>query len=581
MNHWMQNYDPIGFWPASTLAAALPVFILLGLLASGKAGAARAALAGLTTAALVAILVFGMPARLVAASACVGVVFAVFRIIWLILAAVFLYDIAVETGRFDVMKHSIAAVTDDRRIQAVLVAFSFGAFLEGAAGFGAPVAIAAAFLVGLGFKPFQAAVLCLIANTAPVAWGAIGTPIRTLATVTNLSVEALSATAGRIIPPLSLLIPVWLVVTMAGWAAALEVAPALIVVGGSFAVAQWAWSNYVGFELVDLVAAVASLAAGVLWMRVWKPRRVWRFEHERESRSISESRPHEAASPPETCAISTPAKANSPMLTPRVVARAWMPFALLTLTVLVWGLPAIEKLGTPPMRDLLDRILSRKVEMPGLHLVVLKGEAVSGHAASTERDREPAVLELVPLSSTGTAVFLAAVASGLALGMPPKRMVVLFGHVAYRMRGAFAAIMAMLALGFVTKYSGMDAVLGLAFTRTGPLYPIFGTMLGWLGVALTGSDTSSNVLFGNLQTITARRLGLSPVLMAAANTTGGVMGKMIDAQSIVVAAAATGENGREGDILRAVLLHSVALALAVAAIVCLYAYVFKGMVVEG
>ncbi len=580
MNQWTQNYNPIGFWPASTLAAGLPVFVLLGLLASGKAGAARAALAGLFTASLVAVVVFGMPARLVAASACVGVVFAVFRIIWLILAAVFLYDIAVETGRFDVMKHSIAAVTDDRRIQAVLVAFCFGAFLEGAAGFGAPVAIAAAFLVGLGFKPFQAAVLCLIANTAPVAWGAIGTPIRTLATVTNLNVEALSATAGRIIPPLSLLIPTWLVVAVAGWAAAAEVAPALIVVGGTFALAQWAWSNYVGFELVDLVSAVAGLLAGILWMRVWQPRRIWRFDHDLDDAPVSEITHNNSESPINAVSPVRPASAISPVLTTRVVARAWMPFALLTLTVLVWGLPAIKPLGLPAMRDTLDRLFSHRIEMPGLHLAVTKGAAVSGHATPTAKDHEPAVLELVPLSSTGTAVFLAAVASGLALGMRPARMAVLFGLATYRMRGAFAAILAMLALGFVTKYSGMDAVLGLAFTRTGPLYPIFGTMLGWLGVALTGSDTSSNVLFGNLQTITARRLGLSPVLMAAANTTGGVMGKMIDAQSIVVAAAATGENGREGDILRAVLLHSIALALAVAAIVCLYAYALKWMVVE-
>jgi len=546
---WTQNYDPLGSWPLSTLVAAVPVLVLLGLLASGRASAWQAALAGLVTAMGAAVGVFGMPAGLAVAAAGHGVIFAAFRIVWLIVAAVFLYDIAVATGQFEVMKASIARLSGDRRLQAVLVAFSFGAFLEGAAGFGAPVAISAAFLVGLGFKPFQAALLCLIANTAPVAWGAIGTPIRTLAGVTGLDVEALSATSGRILPPLSLILPFWLVRSMVPWRETLAVWPALLAVGGAFAGVQFAWSNYVGYELVDLVSAIASLGAGVAVLRFWKPRVEWRFEHDD---------PDEVAP-----GVAPPARA---------VARAWMPFLLLSATVLVWGLPDVK--------TAMDSRTSTKWQVPGLHEKIYKGAAITGHAEPTPKDREKAEADIVPVSSTGTAVFVAAVLSGLLLGVGPGRQARMLGATAFRLAPAIAAILAMLALGFVTKASGMDVVLGLAFTRTGPmLYPVFGTLLGWLGVALTGSDTSSNVLFGNLQRITAEKLGLSPILMASANTTGGVMGKMIDAQSIVVAAAATGEGGKEGDLLRAVIGHSLALALLVGAIVWIYAHLLPGLVV--
>jgi lactate permease len=549
---WTQQYDPFGFWPASTLVAALPVLVLLGLLVSERVSAWQAALAGLATASIVAVKPFGMPPDLVLASAGVGIVFALFRIVWLIIAAVFLYDLAVATGQFDVMKASIARLSGDRRLQAVLVAFSFGAFIEGAAGFGAPVAISAAFLVGLGFEPFEAAVLCLIANTAPVAWGAIGTPIRTLSQVTGLDVEALSATSGRILPWLSLLIPFWLVRTMVGWREMWAVWPALVTIGGTFATVQFCWSNFIGFELVDLMSAVASLLAGMVVLRFWKPSTEWRFafEKDRETRAGSEH-----------------------ALTHASVARAWMPFGLLTLTVLLWGMPAIKPLGTPAVRAWLDAHTSRKLPIERLHLRIAKGQAVTGHATPDPKDLEAAEVDIVPVSSTGTAVLVAALLSGVLLRVPPLTMARLFLGTVRRMIPAMAAIFCMLALGFVTKYSGMDAVLGLAFTRTGPvLYPLFGTMLGWLGVALTGSDTSSNVLFGNLQKITAGKLHLSPILMASANTTGGVMGKMIDAQSIVVAAAATGEGGREGELLRKVLWHSVALALLVGLIVSIYAW---------
>jgi lactate permease len=565
---WTQSYDPANNWALSTGCAAVPVVVLLGLLASGRATAWKAALAGLVTACLAAGVFFRMPAHLIAGSVVVGVAFALFRIVWLIVAAVFLYDITVASGQFDVMKASVARLSGDRRLQAVLVAFCFGALIEGAAGFGAPVAISAAFLVGLGFQPFEAALLCLIANTAPVAWGGIGIPLLTLSKVTGLDVAALSATSGRILPLLSLIIPFWLVRTMTTWRETLALWFPLSVIGGTFALVQFLWSNFVGFELVDIVAAVSSMTAGVIVVRFWRPREAWRFDRDR-------------ASDLATCDIEAGAGEPKVELTPTRVAKAWMPFGLLTVAVLIWGIPAIKPWGSPAVKDWLDQRLSWKPTVPWLHLQVAKGEPVTGHATPFAEDFEKAQLDLVPLSATGTAVFLAAVASGLLLGMPPTRMARLAMGTVRRMVPAIAAIVCMLALGFVTKYSGMDAVLGLAFTRTGPLwYPIFGTLLGWLGVALTGSDTSSNVLFGNLQRITALKLGIDPVLMAAANSTGGVMGKMIDAQSIVVAAAATGEGGKEGDLLRAVFGHSIALALLVAAIVWIYAHALPGVVVS-
>jgi lactate permease len=564
---WVQQYDPLGNWLLSTLVAGLPVLVLLGLLATGRASAWRSALAGLATACAMAWLVFGMPAKMIAAAAAVGLIFAIWRIIWLIIAAVFLYDITVETGQFEVMKASVARLSADRRLQAVLVAFCFGALIEGSAGFGAPVAISAAFLVGLGFEPFKAAMLCLIANTAPVAWGGIGIPILTLSKVTGLDVHALSATSGRILPILSVVIPFWLVRTMTTWRETAAVWFPLAVIGGTFGSVQFFWSNYVGFELVDIVAAVSSMAAGVIVIRLWRPNQIWRFEGD------TDADPHSAP-------VSVVRGREEPGdLSIARGARAWMPFVLLTITVLVWGVPAIKRWGTPAVKDWLDQKISWKPELSWLHLKIAKSAAVTGHETPQPEDFEKAQIEIVPLSSTGTAVFVAAVASGYLLGVPTARMARIFAGTLRRMIPAIAAILFMLALGFVTKYSGMDAVLGLAFTRVGPLlYPIFGTLLGWLGVALTGSDTSSNVLFGNLQKVTALKLGLDPILMASANSTGGVMGKMIDAQSIVVAATATGEGGREGELLRAVFGHSILLALWVGAIVWVYAHLLPGAV---
>jgi lactate permease len=572
---WTQHYDPLGDWRLSTALAAVPVLLLLLLLAFGRHSAWKAALAALLAACLIAWRPFYMPAAMVASSVAVGLVFALFRIVWLIVAAVFLYEITVVTGQFEIMKASVAGLSADRRLQAVLVAFCFGAFVEGAAGFGAPVAISAAFLVGLGFEPFMAAQLCLIANTAPVAWGSIGTPILTLSKVTGLDVESLSATSGRILPFLSVLIPFWLVRVMSSWRATFAIWLPLAAIGGTFGAVQFLWANFVGFELVDIVAAVSSAVAGVTAIHLWKPRDPWQFDGEAVQRH---------AGPEGSCKLTRSAAGATagPKLSARKVARAWLPYGLLIVTVLLWGLPSIKSLGTPAVKEWLDATTSWKPAMPSLHLMIAKGPAVTGHLTAQPQDAEKALLDIVPLSCTGTAVFVAAVFSGLFLGVSPREMMLLLWRVVRRMAPALAAIFCMLSLGFVTKYSGMDAVLGLAFTRTGPLiYPIFGTLLGWLGVALTGSDTSSNVLFGDLQKITAMKLGLNPILMASANSTGGVMGKMIDAQSIVVAAAATGEGGREGELLRTVFWHSIALALIVGVIVWVYAHVAPGAVAGG
>jgi len=542
---WAQTYDPLGNWFLSTLVAALPIVVLFGLLAGLKVKPHWCAIAAAATAVAVASGVFGMPLALAGASFFYGVAFGVLKIAWIVLAAVYLYDISVETGQFEIMKESVAMITADRRLQLLLVAFCFGAFIEGAAGFGAPVAIAGAFMIGLGFKPFHAAALNLIANTAPVAWGAIGTPVHTLAAVSGLPESDLSATIGRILPITALIVPFWLVRAMVGWRETIEVLPAILVVGSSFSVTQYLWSNHVDSNLVDIAGGVVSLVATVVFLRFWKPRSVWRFDEERM----------------------TIAGASSGYSAGEIV-RAWMPFAILSLMVLAWGLPAIKgaiNAATTPVWN-----------VPLLH------EAISRAAPVVAKPTpEAARFDFNWLSATGTGCFIAAVVSGLLLGLGPARLARIFWRTLKRMRLAIVAISFMLGLGYTTRYSGLDAVLGLAFTRTGWLFPFFGSFLGWLGVALTGSDTSSNALFGSLQRITAEQLGLDPVLMCAANSAGGVMGKMVDAQSITVATSATDQVGNEGVIFRYVFLHSLALGAIVGGIVLLYAYVFAGAVPHG
>jgi lactate permease len=583
--HWTQVYDPFGHWWLSTLVALLPILVLFGLLAGLRVKPHLCAIGGALTAMGVAVLFFKMPVSLAAMSFGYGVAFGLLKIAWIVLAAVYLYDISVETGQFEIMKESVAGITADRRLQVLLVAFCFGAFIEGAAGFGAPVAIAGAFMIGLGFRPFHAAALNLIANTAPVAWGAIGTPVHTLAAVSGLPESDLNAMIGRILPFTAVIVPFWLVRTMVGWRETFEVLPAILVVGVSFALTQFFWSNYVDSNLVDIMGGVVSIVATVAFLHVWKPKRIWRFDYDQK----------EAPLPPPSARISdqfgaewTPTDfdglATVKSYPVRQVLKAWMPFAVLSLFVLLWGLPkiklALNQTTTPAFKVTLPDGKVRPGppgwDVPYLHNAVYRAAPVVAKPTP-----EAARYDFNWLSATGTGCFLAAILSGLLLGLSPARLVKIFWRTLVRMRLAVIAISFMLGLGYVTRYSGLDAVLGLAFTRTGWAYPFFGTFLGWLGVALTGSDTSSNALFGSLQRITSQQLGIDPVLMCAANSAGGVMGKMVDAQSITIATAATEQVGNEGTIFRFVAWHSVALGSVVGVIVMLYAYVFSHLVPHG
>jgi lactate permease len=553
---WTQVYDPLGHWWLSTLVAALPILVLLGLLAGFKVQAHICAIAGAATAVLCAIFVFGMPTTLALVSFVYGTGFGLLKIVWIVIAAVYLYDISEDAGQFEIMKQSVAAITPDRRLQVLLVAFCFGAFLEGAAGFGTPVAIAGAFMIGLGFKPFHAATLNLIANTAPVAWGSIGTPVHTLAVVTALPEGDLNAMIGRILPLTAVLIPFWLVRVMVSWSETMEVLPAILVVGISFAGTQWFWSNRMDSNLVDIAAGVVSMVTTLLFLRVWQPKHVWRFEDEREEDAAKLAR-----------------KEVVRRYTGGQTAKAWMPFAILSLFVLMWGLPSIKnamgQATTPAFK-------TGGWEVPYLHKAVSRALPVVAKPTP-----ENAKFDFNWLTAVGSACFLAALLAGTILGLKPKRLAQIFGRTLYRLRFAIVAMSCMLGLGYVTRYSGMDAVLGLAFTRTGWLFPFFGAYIGWLGVALTGSDTSSNALFGGLQRITAEQLHLNPILMCATNSAGGVMGKMIDAQSICIATTATNQVGNEGIIFRYVFWHSVSLAAIVGVIVMLYAYVFPQFIPHG
>jgi lactate permease len=583
--HWTQIYDPFGHWWLSTLVAGLPIIVLFSLLAGFKVKPHWCAVAGALTAMAVAILFFKMPLTLAAMSFGYGVAFGLLKIAWIVLAAVYLYDISVETGQFEIMKESIAGITADRRLQVLLVAFCFGAFIEGAAGFGAPVAIAGAFMIGLGFRPFHAAALNLIANTAPVAWGAIGTPVHTLAAVTALPESDLNAMIGRILPFTAVIVPFWLVRTMVGWQETFEVLPAILVVGVSFALTQFFWSNYVDSNLVDIMGGVVSIIAIVVFLRFWKPKKIWRFDYDKDAKPL----------PPPTAGVvdqfggewsaeKFDGYVKVHPYTAGQVLRAWMPFAVLSVFVLLWGLPSIKlamnRATTPAFRVVLADGKPRPGP-PGWDVPYLHGAIYRAAPVVTKPTAEPARYDFNWLSATGTGCFFAAIVSGLLLGLGPVQLMKVFWRTLVRMRLAMIAISFMLGLGYVTRYSGLDAVLGLAFTRTGWLYPFFGTFLGWLGVALTGSDTSSNALFGSLQRITSQQLGIDPVLMCAANSAGGVMGKMVDAQSITIATAATEQVGNEGIIFRFVVWHSVALGAIVGIIVMLYAYVFRAAVPHG
>ncbi len=535
---WPQIYDPLGNWILSTLIAAIPILTLFFVLVVLKARVWVSALCGLLAAVLLALLVFKMPVALVAGAAGHGFIFGMLRIAWVIIASIFLYNVAVQTGQFQVMKDSIAGLSGDKRLQLILIAFCFGAFLEGTGGGGAPVAIAGAFLIGLGFPPFQAAVLCLVANTAPVAWGGVGNPIRTLAGVTGLPEMQFSAMTGRILPPLSLILPLWLVRSMVGWKETLQVWPALLVSGLSFAGMQFYWSNYQESGLVDIVAAIFSLLVMVAFLKFWKPKEIM---------PVSENLP-----------------GRQHHHTVGEVLKGWSPFIIASILIFVTGLPVVQKYLT------FDNL---KTPMPALHNAVLKMPPVAPTPTP-----EDATVNLNMLNLPGTAVFLGGFIAALLGGLPLGKTLRIFKNTFIEMIPSLAAISFMVGLAFVTRYSGMDTVLGLSLTGTGWFYPFFGTMLGWLGVALTGTDAGSNALFGNLQKVTAEQLGLSPILMGAANSAGGVMGKMIDAQSIVVSSTATQQQGNEAAIFKAVFWHSLVLASLVGLIVMFYAYVVPWLI---
>jgi lactate permease len=535
--NWAQNYDPAGHWWVSTGLAALPVIVLLGVMAILRLKAHVAAVIGLLTALAVAIAIYHMPIRLALTTTAFGAAYGLFPICWIIFPVIFLYQLTVKTGRFQELQHSLTNITDDGRLQLLLIAFALGAFLEGAGGFGAPVAVCGAILITLGFRPIQAAGLSLIANTAPVAFGSLGIPIIALHGVTGADTLLLTKVVAVLLAPFCVLVPFWLVAAYAGFRAMIEVWPALLVAGGTFAITQWLVAFYTGPGLVDIAASVATMAALVVFFRFWKPKRVI------DARGLDITdragiRPGHGAG---------------------ATFNAWLPWLTLSVVVFAWGIPSFS--------HWMDAKTSIAIPVMGLHNVVMRVPPVAAAPAA-----EAAVFNLNWLAASGTGILVAALLAGLLMGLGPVTLARALVHTVFSLRFTVMTIAAMMALGYVMRYCGMDATLGLAFARTGVLYPFFGTLIGWVGTATTGSDTASNVVFGSLQQVTARQIGVSPVLMASANSVGGVMGKMIAAPSIVVASTATESYGQEGPILRYVFWHSLSLAALVGLLVLVLAY---------
>jgi lactate permease len=545
---WNQIYNPLGNTALSTIAAAIPVVTLLVLIASGRVKAHIAAIIALVVANLITIGIYAMPANMSIRASLLGVVVGFFPIGWIVLNVIFLYRVTVETGRFELLKRAVGGVTEDRRLQLLLIAFSFGAFFEGASGFGTPVAITGAVLIGLGFSPLAASGLSLIANTAPVAYGALGTPIQGLASVTGLDPYILGAMVGRQLPFFSLIVPFWVVWAFAGWRGMIAVWPAILVTGVSFAIPQFVISNYINPWIVDIGASLISMGALILFLKVWQPRELWLSPALRGN--------------DESASTMQPVKTIDK--TPLSQSELWsslLPWIIVCIVMLIWGNGAFKTWA--------NSIFVWNYAVPELHNMINSVPPVAAKPTP-----QGAVFGFTYLSFTGTGMLIAAIVSGLLMGLSPARLLGEYGRTIKVCAISLITISAMLAIGTLTRLSGVDATLGLAFAATGVLYPFFGTLLGWLGVALTGSDTASNVLFGNLQKITSEQLGLSPILMGAANSSGGVMGKMIDAQSIVVASTATNWYGHEGSILRYVFWHSIVLACLVGVLVMLQAYVY-------
>ncbi|WP_315706627.1 MULTISPECIES: L-lactate permease [unclassified Bradyrhizobium] len=545
---WNQIYNPLGSAALSTIAAAIPVVTLLVLIASGKVKAHIAAIIAVIVTNLITIFIFTMPPNMSIRATVLGIVTGFFPIGWIVLNVIFLYQVTVSTGRFELLKRAVGGVTEDRRLQLLLVAFSFGAFFEGASGFGTPVAITGAVLIGLGFSPLAASGLSLIANTAPVAYGALGTPIQGLASVTGLDPYILGAMVGRQLPVFSLIVPFWVVWAFAGWKGMKDVWPAVLVTGISFAVPQFLISNYVNPWIVDIGASLISMGTLILFLRVWQPKQLWLSPALR-------GRDESAAT------MTAPKPLDRTPLTQAELWSALLPWIIVCIVMLIWGNGGFKTWA--------NSIFTWNYAVPELDKMIYKMPPVAAKPTP-----EGAVFSFTYLSFTGTGMLIAAIISGFLMGVKPGKLIAEYGRTIRLCAISLITISAMLAIGTLTRLSGVDATLGLAFAATGVLYPFFGTLLGWLGVALTGSDTASNVLFGNLQKITSEQLGLPSILMAAANSSGGVMGKMIDAQSIVVASTATNWYGHESSILRYVFLHSIVLACLVGIFVTLQAYVY-------
>jgi lactate permease len=543
---WQQVYNPMNNMFLSTMLAAIPVLVMLISLGFLHMKAHVAAGLGLISAIIVAIFVFGMPAEMAGKAALLGGLTGLLPIGWIVLNIIFLHQLTEQNGSFKILQDSIASITEDRRLQLLLIAFAFGAFFEGAAGFGTPVAVTAAILIGLGFSPLAASCMSLIANTAPVAFGALGTPIITLAKVHDYDLMSISAMIGRQLPLFSFIVPFWLIWAFAGRKGMWQIWPAIFVTGMSFAIPQYLVSNFIGPELVDVIAALVSMVCLILFLKVWQPKEIWRStslkNHAVDADYVSEKAVHQ-----------TYTKAE--------LFRAWFPWIILTIVVFIWGLPSVK--------TFLNNLFAPKFPIDGLNNMV---EKVS--PAVTQPTKEAAVYVFGLLSASGTGILISSIIGGLFMKYNPVELVKNYFKTIWLVRYSLLTIALMLGLGTLTRYSGLDTTLGLAFAATGVFYPFFGTLMGWLGVALTGSDTASNVLFGGMQKVAADQLGLSTNLMGAANSSGGVMGKMIDAQSIVVASTATRWFNHEGDILRYVFFHSVALASLVGIFVTLQAYVF-------
>jgi len=540
---WEQNYRPVaGSLGLSALVAAIPLFVLFYMLGVKRKPSWIAGLSALAAAWVVVLAVIHMPVQQALASTIYGAAFGIFPIFWIVFSAILLYRVTVDTGKFEIIKDSVGALSDDRRLQALLIAFSFGAFVEGAAGFGTPVAVAAAMLAGLGFSPFYAAGICLLANTAPVAFGSIGIPVITLAGITSLPVNHLSAMVGRICAMISVIIPTYLVVTMAGWAGAAEVWPAVVACGATFAAVQFSISNFVGPELTDILASLTSIGAMVLVMKLWHPAQIFRLEGDAPVNKAP--RKHSTGE----------------------IFYAWSPYILLVIFVLLWGYP--------PIKAVLEKGITKLIPMPGLHNMVMRMPPVTKAPSPY-----PAVYTFNWLSAAGTSCFFAAIVSALILGMSPKKFASVTVSVSKQLALPMLTIASVLGLAFLMNYAGMTSTLGLAFAATGSAFPFFSSLLGWMGVFLTGSDTSANALFGNLQVVTANTLGINPILTAGVNSAGGVMGKMISLQSIAVAVAATGmPPSDEGKLFRFTLRHSVILVTVVGLIALAYAYLAPSLI---